>query len=214
MQSEKSKASQEDEKPTQKPASSNIQSQIDQATSTLDAASAYDKALREKARKDQLAAEALVSTRPTQAAGTKRKPDDSNAKEVDLDSIDCEGMRIDMTCNQVRSKIRHFLDSGEMKVAEFCNAIGVSNKSLNDFLRQNGPMKGSGSATYDSAWEFFKKREIAGLKMPKKKQETTSTSASSAVAKSGAGTKTATSAPIDVSGLELPGQWDDDVPYL
>ena len=44
-----------------------------------------------------------------------------------------------------------------MKFGEFCNAIGVSNKSLNDFLRQSGQMKGSGSAAYKEGWEFSRK---------------------------------------------------------
>lgn len=149
---------------------------------------------------------------PGQAAGSKRKSNEA-AAEVDLDEIDCYGMHIDLNCDQVRRRIRTYLDSGEMKVGEFCSAIGVSNKSLNDFLRQSGRMKGSGSASYDGAWEFFKKREIAGLKMPKKKQKTTATE-KSGNSTSGSTKKTVPTAPADISRIELAGQDDDDVPVF
>ena len=76
--------------------------------------------------------------------------------------INCEGMLLDKNCDQIRNSIRLFLDGGEFGVGEFCRAIRVSNKSLNSFLRQHGPTKGTASATYTSAWEFFKKREIIG----------------------------------------------------
>lgn len=98
------------------------------------------------------------------AAGSKR----SAAEALDLDDIDIPyGAPMD-SCDTVRRKIRTFIESGAMKVGEFCDAIGVSNKSYNTFLNQSGPGKGSGTAAYEAAWEFFAKREAAGLKMPKK----------------------------------------------
>jgi hypothetical protein len=61
-----------------------------------------------------------------------------------------------------------------MKIGEFCDAIGVSNKSYNMFLRETGKFKGAGSATYQNAAVFFKKRELQGLKPPKAKKVKTS----------------------------------------
>ncbi len=77
-----------------------------------------------------------------------------------------------MTCNQVRSKIRAFINSGEMKVGEFQDKLGVSGNSYRNFLGQNGNTKGMESDTYYAASEFFKKRELAGVKMPRKKAKT------------------------------------------
>ncbi|KAK3698886.1 hypothetical protein LTR37_016763 [Vermiconidia calcicola] len=117
---------------------------------------------------------AIMSNKPAAPIpGTKRKATEDVPPERSLDDIDCEGMPIDQNCDQVRRKIRRYLDSGAMKVGEFCTAIGVSNNSLNGFLRQSGPTKGSASDAYLGAWEFFKKRELIGMKMPTKKQKTT-----------------------------------------
>ncbi|OAG06534.1 uncharacterized protein CC84DRAFT_1164787 [Paraphaeosphaeria sporulosa] len=72
------------------------------------------------------------------------------------------------SCDVVRRKIRTFLDSGEMKVGEFQDAINVTGNAYSRFMGQNGPYKGMGSSVYDAAWVFFKKREMKGIKMPKK----------------------------------------------
>lgn len=92
-------------------------------------------------------------------------PDAEEPAAVDVDAIDLDGAIVDASCDQVRKKIRRYLDSGE-KVGEFCDKISVTNHSLNTFLGQNGAMKGAGSKTYMQAWEFFKKRELAGVKEP------------------------------------------------
>jgi hypothetical protein len=55
-----------------------------------------------------------------------------------------------------------------MKLGELHNALGVSGKSFNAFMEQNG-QKGSGSATYPAAFRFFQKREAKGIKIPTKK---------------------------------------------
>jgi hypothetical protein len=78
-----------------------------------------------------------------------------------------------MNCNQVRSKIRAYINSGEMKVGQFQDKLGVSSKSYGEFMGQNGPDKGAFSSTYHAGWEFFKKLELAGVKMPRKKKAKT-----------------------------------------
>lgn len=70
--------------------------------------------------------------------------------------------------------INRFLDSGEMKKGEFAKAIRVSPNSLNGFLRTSGTMGGAGSASYFEAWRFFKRRELAGIKAPKRAKTTAS----------------------------------------
>jgi hypothetical protein len=66
---------------------------------------------------------------------------------------------VDLNCDQVRRKIRSFLESGEMKVSEFQRAIGASSRSYTSFMGQNGRDKGSMSDVYPNAFAFFKKRE-------------------------------------------------------
>lgn len=138
-------------------------------------------------------------------AGTKRKATEAPPNQnVDLDSINVAGMPMDANCDQVRRKIRRFIDSGEMNVGQFADTIGVSKKSLNGFLGQNGAMKGAGSATYDEAWGLFKKREIAGLKMPTVKKAKTAAAAN--------GNVKATAPPLDLSGILISGEASDSVP--
>ena len=82
-----------------------------------------------------------------------------------------------------------------MKVGEFCNQIGVSSNALSRFRGQSGPTKGSGSDAYTGAWEYFTKREMAGLKMPTKRLKT---------AASGAGGRDA--AHPDIPDVHLDGE--------
>lgn len=95
-----------------------------------------------------------------------------------------------------------------MKVGEFCDAIGVSNRSLNTFLGQSGKYKGSGSNAYDGAWEFFAKRDIAGIAMPSKKKLKTTTT-------DGGGKKSAKAAAgsslPSIASIYLDGEDEDDV---
>ena len=88
-----------------------------------------------------------------------------------------------------------------MKVGEFQDKLGVSASSYSSFMGQNGNTKGLYSDTFGSAAEFFKRRELAGVKMPRatKKAKATATndagaagSDKSATAK-GSSTKSSTS---------------------
>ena len=136
-------------------------------------------------------------------ASKKRKStkDHTRVASVDLTSVDLDGASMDQNCDQVRRKITRFLDSGTMTKTAFAREIGVSATSLHGFLGTQGPDKGTGSAAYGAAWKFFKKREIAGIKLPLKKQKT-----------SAAGDKT--SAVVDISDIYLSGEDDDDVPVF
>jgi hypothetical protein len=111
----------------------------------------------------------LIRTAQPTAISSKRKAVDEPHNIPEIDSDDERLQQIDLNCDQVRRRIRSFLESGEMKKGEFQNAIGCSTASLNNFLGQNGPMKGSGSSTYENAFVFFKRRELQGIKQPKKK---------------------------------------------
>ncbi|CZR66326.1 uncharacterized protein PAC_16227 [Phialocephala subalpina] len=126
---------------------------------------------------------------PTQPA--KRKADELE----EIDSDDERLCRIDKNCNQVRTMIRNFINSGEMKVTEFHKAIGSSGNAYSRFMGQNGPDKGSGSDVYYNAFKFFKRRELQGIKIPKKKAKPAEEAKKN-----------------DVSAIHLEGEEDQSVP--
>lgn len=110
-----------------------------------------------------------------------------------------------------------------MKIGEFQRKIGVSSKSYGTFMGQNGPTKGMGSATYMGACEFFMKRDLAGLKMPRAKKAKTAAAASSATtdgnadkdntnSKKQSATKDKAANKHDVSAIILEGESRHAVP--
>ncbi|KAE8348694.1 hypothetical protein BDV28DRAFT_142936 [Aspergillus coremiiformis] len=138
-------------------------------------------------------------TSPPQAPqqGTKRKADTPEPQEIDEDDPRLEVFKWD--CNQIRRRIKNFIDSKEMKIGEFQKVLGVSSKSYNDFLKMSGQMKGSGSNTYASAHRFFHKRELQGIKAPRKKP----------ISKQA---KLDTEQKYDVGAIHLPGEAEGEVP--
>ena len=89
-----------------------------------------------------------------------------------------------------------------MKVGEFQKAIGANSNSYSRFMSQNGPHNGSGSTVYSSAWAFFKKRELRGVKTAKKSKTTT--------AATGEGDKTK-NATVNIADVVLDGEMEDAV---
>jgi hypothetical protein len=85
-------------------------------------------------------------------------------------------------------------------------------------MSKSGSMGGDNTACYPAAWAFFKKRELMGVKMPKKaKVAPTRASATSRVAlpsAAAAATVTTTGPPtaVEMSYITLPGEDDDSVP--
>ncbi|EAW11971.1 uncharacterized protein ACLA_007300 [Aspergillus clavatus NRRL 1] len=133
----------------------------------------------------------------------KRKSTDldpSNTENVlpEIDSDDDRLNHIDWNCDQVRRRIRTFIECKEMKIGEFQNAIGVTSRSYLDFMGQSGRDKGAGSATYINAARFFKKRELRGIKPPRKKRVTKASQKEAAEK-------------YDVSGVHLDGEEDQQV---
>jgi hypothetical protein len=104
-------------------------------------------------------------------------------------------LRCSISCDRVRTKIRNFINSGEMKVGEFQKAIGTNSKSYTAFMGQKGANKGVNSMVYQNAFAFFKHRELNGVKAPKKKVK-----------------KDEEAVATDVSGIQLEGEEDNEVP--
>lgn len=114
----------------------------------------------------------------------------------EFESDDERLLAITDNCDQVRRKIRAYLNAGESKIGEFQGKIGVSPQAYARFMGQSGPEKGSGCLAYMQAHMFFKKRELLGLSMPKKKKP-----------------KKADSAALkEVSAVQLDGEDDQSVP--
>ncbi|OJD31760.1 calcineurin is a calcium-dependent [Diplodia corticola] len=145
--------------------------------------------------------------------GKKRGRVDESPAFDDSDFRDAtEGLPIDKSPDQVRRMIRRLIDNGGMKVGEFCDKLGVSNKSYNNFLRQSGSTKGLNSDCYYNAWAFFKYRDMHGIKLPtassgnkKQKADDVGKTGSQAASKD----KAATAA--DLADIHLVGEEDDTV---
>ncbi|KAK8015100.1 hypothetical protein PG990_008396 [Apiospora arundinis] len=178
------------------------------------------------------------------AAGRKRKAsclqDDIDDYKQNLDHIDTSHMHIDLTCDQVRANINKVTDTGIFKKTEFCDAIGCSNASVNAFLKKHGAEGGSTSHVLVKAWDYFKQREIAGLKIPdaNKRRRSEAAAATGAAgagvvgtaagtsASAGAATGASASAPggfngstasssiPDISDIHLQGEDTDEVPIF
>lgn len=117
----------------------------------------------------------------------------------------------DESANQVRNKIRRFIESGAMKIGEFQDAIDVSAASYRRFMNQTGSRQGEGSDAYVNAFVFFKKRELQGLKAvpPKKKAR-----ASTGPKDTGKTEKQKAAELLDVSDVTLEGEEEGDVPVF
>ena len=113
----------------------------------------------------------------------------------------------DCNADQIRRKITKYIDSGA-KIGEFCKTLNVSTTGYRRFMTQSGRDKGTGSDTFMEAWAFFKKREMAGLKMPQAKKvepvETGSTRSN----------KKAKGDAIDVSDIHLDLEDQEAVPIF
>ncbi|KAI1801348.1 hypothetical protein F4811DRAFT_534928 [Daldinia bambusicola] len=106
------------------------------------------------------------STELETTASRKRKSGAVEEHE-DLPEVDDDDPRlyeINDTCEEIRRKIKDFIQGGNMKVGEFQEAIGVSSTAYQRFMNQSGTYKGQESDTYLKASAFFRKRELQGLK--------------------------------------------------
>ncbi|KAK0624774.1 hypothetical protein B0T17DRAFT_531014 [Bombardia bombarda] len=188
---------------------------------------------------------AASKPKPATAASRKRKSTEAHASAANPypypypygnisleEDINLNNVPMTENCDQIRRKINRFIDAGAATKTAFARNIGVSAKSLSGFLGEHGAYKGSNYAAYQAAWEYFKKREIVGLKMPTKKlkpnvpvaaaqaESAESTTAASTEAATTAATKKAAktgapafnSAGVDISDIHLPGEETDRVP--
>ncbi|WRT66796.1 uncharacterized protein IL334_003759 [Kwoniella shivajii] len=182
------------------------QSRVESIISTADEFAKYARAHPKRSREDD-------EDENSNAGGTElfipNNPwdEDSDVGDDSNSDDDPSLMVMQYNPNQIRSKIRAFINSGEMKVGEFQRAIDVSAHSYTNFMKTKGVMGGSGSDTYPCAHRFFVKRERKGLKIPRKTSKTVKT------AKDGKGKDLkAVAEELDVSMITLDGEESLAVP--
>lgn len=140
---------------------------------------------------DQKAAVIQAGILDTPAKYNDKKRVHSEVSGYGVDNND-DDVVFEWTCNEVRRKIRAFIESGEMKITEFQRAIHVNSNSYGNFMRCSGPWHGLDNSTMSGAYRFFKKREAQGIIIPKKRRTKTSA--------------------VDLSGIHLEGEEIDSVP--
>ncbi|KAK8098167.1 uncharacterized protein PG998_013653 [Apiospora kogelbergensis] len=160
--------------------------------------------------------ESRLGLQTTQSYRPRKRKSDAVAIEEpspeDLPDIPDDDPRLDeldQTCNQIRSKIRRFIESGAMKVGEFQDELGISPASYRRFMNQTGVRQGEGSDAYMNACRFFKKRELQGLKVvPPKKKARSSVGGKDA----GKSEKQKAADAIDTGDVKLDGEDEGEVP--
>ncbi|CAG7558025.1 unnamed protein product [Fusarium equiseti] len=178
-------------------------------------------ALTKSIVQDNLAANALPKTtpKPTLVSGKKRKAPETSLEEqieaykADLDDVHPTYHFEDdplPSCASIRTKLNKLFDSGIMTKAEFSRATGANSNSLNNFLKAKGPYGGSGSTVWRNAYNWFKQRDVAGLKMPDSKKIQTKKQ-KSADGTPSSGKSTGPDLP-DISNIHLPDEEIDEVP--
>lgn len=111
------------------------------------------------------------------ASAPRKRKSEAVTEPESLSEIDDDDPRlehVDQTCQQVRTKIKRFIESGEMKVGEFRAAAGIGAAGYSRFMNQSGRDAGAGSDVYYNAWKFFKKRELKSPKTTASKKAKTS----------------------------------------
>jgi hypothetical protein len=115
---------------------------------------------------------AALSSQPPHlesSQNNKRKSTSDDPPNPEASPNDDICRHVNISCDAVRTKIRSFLNSGKMNVANFQKAFNANSKSYSSFMGQKGPHKGSNSNIYPNAFAFFKARELNGAKPLKKK---------------------------------------------
>ncbi|KAK8022846.1 hypothetical protein PG993_013613 [Apiospora rasikravindrae] len=107
--------------------------------------------------------------------------------------------------------------------------LHFSNASVNIFLKMRGPFQGATSKAFIQAWDSFKQRKLAGLKLPdpNKRRQTEAARAVLATAAAQTEPRTLVQVPAsaqrrvhfgappsipDISSIHLPGEDTDEVP--
>lgn len=75
------------------------------------------------------------------------------------------------SCNQVRSKLRALVESGEYKAGALRKELGATSSTYNRFMKFSKPWQGAETSVFQPAHEFILQREAAGKKTPRKRSK-------------------------------------------
>ncbi|KAK0751750.1 hypothetical protein B0T18DRAFT_426345 [Schizothecium vesticola] len=150
------------------------------------------------------------------AASRKRKAPGPPVDEasVDLDVFNVEDVPMTENCDQVRRKINRMLDAGGMTKTAFATAIGVSMKSLANFLAMHGAFKGANSASAMAGLKLPVKKAAKMAKMDDAATPTSISTASTPNALAGAKKTQISGAGVDISAIHPDGEENDSVPIF
>lgn len=118
-------------------------------------------------------------------AAPPKKPKKNEQKKIldvsdaTLSGEDSEAVPVYDTCDEIRRKIRVFLNKPEVSKQAFCRAISeyvsethrVQSRQLNTFLGKKGPMEGNTSPVFYGSYVFFEKLRIKEGKPKSKMRE-------------------------------------------
>ena len=69
-------------------------------------------------------------------------------------------------CDQIRARIAHYLESGEVKVTQFQRLLDINSNSYGRFMKHRGPDSGVDNQTYAAAHAFFLRQDMYGTAPP------------------------------------------------
>lgn len=126
---------------------------------------------------------------------------------------------VEENCDEIRAKIRSFIQSSGMKIVEFRKQVNISVGSYNNFMKLKGPNAGRQSETYNNARAWFKKGEqtrypgnqqASASGPPAKRAKTSTAAATQQTPKKGKGDDEK----WDTSGIHLDKEEQDAVPVF
>jgi hypothetical protein len=115
------------------------------------------------------------------------------------------------SCNQIRGKLRKYIEHGGAKTTHLQKELGVNNNSWGRFMRYTGTMQGSDNGVYAAATRFFLDMEARGEKMPTAKSALAKETEKENEAPAGAKKGKKAAAAVDLSAIMLPKQEKDEV---
>ena len=74
--------------------------------------------------------------------------------------------RYQYDCDQIRARIAHYLESGEVKVTQFQRLLDINSNSYGRFMKHRGPDSGVDNQTYAAAHAFFVRQDMYGTAPP------------------------------------------------
>lgn len=119
--------------------------------------------------------------------------------------------------NDVKHKLKAFVDSGELRIEALCQQLKVSEDDYKRFIAMRSERDNMGSIVYHNGREFLNDREKRGLHTTpaaKKQRRDSAQGSSPATRKNSPREQTKNSGPSDISDIHLEGEEHERVPIF